>query len=105
MQMDGPQCGTAVSLAPKNSRLLNTLIRQENNYYSLIGQPDLLIVLKVDPEIAVRRKVDETETSVRARSTEVWELDWHQFSAFEVNASLTREEVLSQVKNLLWEHL
>ena len=65
----------------------------------------MLIVLKVDPEIAVQRKVEETEISVRARSTEVWELDWEKLSAFEINANRSKGEALSQIKTLVWEHL
>jgi thymidylate kinase len=105
MKMDGPQCEFAITNSPKMNWFLKFLTDKEKSYYQQIKLPDLLIVLKVDPEIAVQRKVDETEASVRARSSEVWDLDWGKLSAFEINANRSKEEVLSQVKTLVWEHL
>jgi len=105
MKMDGPQCKDALSRSKKTSSFLKFLTNKEEFYYRKIQLPDLLIVLKADPEIAVQRKVDETELSVRARSTEVWELDWEKLPAFTVNASKSKEETLAQVKALVWEHL
>ena len=105
MQMDGPQCETAIPPSKKSNWFLRLLVGRENSYYKQIQKPDLLIVLKVDPEIAVQRKREETAESVRARSTEVWKLDWNNLSAIEVNANKPREEMLSQIKALVWEHL
>ncbi len=105
MKMDGPQCKEALSPSKKTSGFLQFLVNKEGFYYQQIQLPDLLIVLKVDPEIAVQRKVEETELSVRARSTEVWELDWEKQSAFTVNANKSKEETLAQVMALVWEHL
>jgi thymidylate kinase len=103
--MDGPRCEEAISVSKSNHWFLKVLINQEKYYYQQIQLPDLLIVLKVDPEIAVQRKVDETEISVRARSTEVWKLDWDKLSAFSVDASKSKSQTLSQVKEIVWEHL
>ena len=105
MKMDGPQCEFALTALKKKSRFLKNLTMKEKSYYQQIKLPDLLIVLKVDPEIAVQRKADETEISVRARSTEVMGLDWDQLSAFSINANRSKNEILSQVKALVWEHL
>ena len=105
MKMDGPRCEEAISVSKSNHWFLKVLINQEKYYYQQIQLPDLLIVLKVDPEIAVQRKVDETEISVRARSTEVWKLDWDKLSAFSVDASKSKSQTLSQVKEIVWEHL
>jgi thymidylate kinase len=105
MKMDGPQCEFAINNSKKKNWFLKFLTNKEIFYYRQIRLPDLLIVLKVDPEIAVHRKVEETETSVRARSTEVLELDWDKLSAFMINANGSKEETLSQVKALVWEHL
>ena len=103
--MDGPQCEFALTALKKKSWFLKNLTVKEKSYYQQIKLPDLLIVLKADPEIAVQRKADETEISVRARSTEVMGLDWDQLSAFSINANGSKEEILSQVKALVWEHL
>ena len=105
MKMDGPQCKDAISRSKKTSKFLKFLINKEEFYYQQIKLPDLLIVLKVNPEVAVQRKIEETELSVRARSSEVWELDWDKLPAFSVNASKSKTGVLSQVKALVWEHL
>jgi thymidylate kinase len=105
MKMDGPQCESAVTSSQKMNWFTQYLINKEKSYYQKIKLPDLLIVLKLDPEIAVKRKVDETAVSVRARSSEVWGLDWEKLSAFEVDASRSKEEALSQVKAIVWEHL
>lgn len=105
MKMDGPQCEYAMTSSKKADWFLRLLSNKEKSYYQQIKLPDLLIVLKADPEVAVQRKADETETSVRARSSEVWGLDWGKLSAFEVDANRSREEALSQVKALVWEHL
>jgi thymidylate kinase len=105
MNMDGPLCETALANLQKKSKLLKFLTEKEKFYYQQIQLSDLLIVLKLDPEIAVQRKTEETEASVRARSSEVWGLDWEKVSGFSVDASRSREEALSQVKALVWEHL
>ena len=105
MEMDGPQCEKAIARSNKTNFFLNFLKNREKFYYQQIKLPDLLIVLKVNPEIAVQRKKDETELSVRARSTEVWELDWKKLPAFEIDANRSKDETTSQVKKLVWEHL
>jgi thymidylate kinase len=105
MKMDGPQCESAVTDSEKMNWFIQFLVNKEKSYYQQIKLPDLLIVLKLDPEVAVQRKVDETAISVRARSSEVWGLDWEKLSVFEVDASRSKEEALSQVKAIVWEHL
>jgi thymidylate kinase len=105
MKMDGPQCESAITSLKKMNWFIQFLVNKEKSYYKQIKLPDLLIVLKLDPEVAVQRKVEETAVSVRARSSEVWGLDWEKLSAFEVDANKSKEEVLSQIKSIIWEHL
>jgi len=105
MAMDGPQCKQAISSLQKASWLHHFLAKLEISYYEQIRLPDLLVVLKLEPELAVQRKRDESEVSVRTRSTEVGELDWTGKSAFVIDASVPREEVISQVRSLVWAHL
>lgn len=105
MKMDGPQCEDAMASSKKTNSFLRLLANKEKIYYQQIKLPDLLIVLKVNPEIAVQRKIDETQASVQARSSEVWSLGWEKLSAFEVDANRSKEEALSLVKDILWEHL
>lgn len=103
--MDGPQCEQAASSLEKPNWFHHFLAKLEMSYYERIRLPDLLIVLKVEPELAVQRKRDESEASVRARSTEVWGLEWTEKSAFVIDAGFQREEVISRVKDLVWAHL
>ncbi|MFZ5858234.1 MAG: hypothetical protein ACOYZ6_15520 [Chloroflexota bacterium] len=105
MQMDGPQCESALTNVKRQTRFLRFLADREKFYYEQIHPPDLLIVLKLDPEIAVQRKTDETEASVRARSSEVWGLEWENVSGFVADASRSREEAFSQVMSIVWSRL
>jgi thymidylate kinase len=102
---DGPQCGRALAALEKPSHLLQSLAGIEASYYRCIQLPDQIIVLKVDPEIAVQRKSEETEASVRARSGEVFEKDWNGLPAHVLDASLPKAEILAQARALLWEAL
>lgn len=115
--MDGPQAkrfldqlGNGVHaeglLRPKqNSRLVKSIIRQEEIYYHQIVLPELLMVLRVNPEIAVQRKIDEDPNSVRMRSTEIWEVNWDNTTAYVIDGSKSREEVLDELKALIWSKL
>ncbi len=102
--MDGPHLAR-VSVNMPATRMLKRLIQMEESYYQKLTVPDLLIVLRLNPETAVKRKPSEKAESVRARSTEIWEKDWEQTSAHVIDASQSKEEVLQQVKELLWSHL
>lgn len=104
MKMDGPQCERTTRDRKPNA-FLRMLSRLEKSSYRKISLPDMLIVLRVDPEIAVSRKTDETEVSVRARSNEVWSLNWAKTPAHVVDAGRTKEEILAQLKALIWSHL
>jgi len=88
-----PQCA---------SRLTKLLVHWEERYYQQIPPPDILIVLRVDPEIAVQRKTNEDASAVRARSTEIWELNWEDTDAHVVDASRGKAEVLAELKALIW---
>lgn len=102
--MDGLQPDLRRDLRRSN-RLIEFMVRAGEKYYQQIMQPDVLIVLRVDPEIAVRRKTDEDATSVRSRSREIYDLDWRQTPAHVIDASRSHKEVLSEVKALIWSEL
>lgn len=105
MAMDGPQCEQAIASLEKANWLHHFLANLENSYYEQIRSPDLLIVLKVKPDLAVQRKRNESEASIRSRCAEVQSLDWAEKSAFVIDASLQMEEVISQGRDLVWAHL
>jgi len=102
--MDGPQSERMTSTCNTNW-LIKFLIKLETKYYQQIVLPDLLVMLRVYPETAVQRKTDEDAVSVRARSTEIWELDWQQTPAYVINAGRSKAEILSELKALVWSKL
>jgi len=102
--MDGPQIARMTASVP-NKKLVKYLINMEESYYLKIDLPDLIILLLADPEIATQRKTDEIEEEVHARSSEIWEIDWIQTPASVINANLSKIEVLTEVKRLIWSRL
>lgn len=102
--MDSPQIEQYADRNSKN-RLFKYLANRERKWYSSIKAPDMLIVLKVDPEIAVQRKTTEESTLVRARSREIWQLNWEETSAIVIDAGRPKEDVLSEIKSLVWSLL
>ncbi len=102
--MDGPQVERVTRNFGENF-LIRILTRLEKSYYEQIMTPDLLIVLKANPEISVERKTDESPASVWARSSEIWNLDWSTSSAHVIDASRPKPDVLSDLKALVWSNL
>lgn len=102
--MDAPQIETLMH-GRSEGGVYRRLSDAEKRLHRAIGDPDLLIVLRVDPEIAVARKPDESAESVRTRSGEVWALDWRATDARVVDASQSKELVLAELKSLIWSAL
>jgi len=103
--MDSPNASIRMSNRVRDHWLVKFLIGLETKYYPQILLPELLIVLRVDPEIAVQRKQEESELSVRARSTEIWEFNWKETIAHVIEADQPKEAVLSEIKCLVWSVL
>ena len=101
--MDCPRTLTFRDL-PGQGRLARWLIAYEGRQYSVFTRPDVLVVLRVDPEIAVRRKTDEEPAYVRRRSTEVWNASWEQ-DAVVLDAARSAAEVMADVRAAVWERL
>jgi thymidylate kinase len=102
--MDGPQLYRRLN-GGKANRVARFLVQTEERYYQDIMPPELLIVLRIDPEIAVLRKPEEDAAFVRARAQEIWEIDWGKTTAHVIDASLPKAEVLSMIKSTLWSEL
>jgi thymidylate kinase len=82
------------------------LVSVERGYYARFTWPDRLIVLRVDPAIAVQRKQCEEEAEfVRPRSNEVWQTDWSDTPAVVVDAGQEREEVQATLRTIVWSRL
>jgi thymidylate kinase len=98
--------GATQPLRPRTEHpLVRFLVKLEEYYYKGMVNPELLIVLRVDPETAVERKRDEQEDDVRARSTAIWSLNWQGTGAHVVDASKGRAEVLAELKQLIWSRM
>jgi thymidylate kinase len=102
--MDGPQSDRMTRNVPGNA-IIRFLGRLEKRYYRSLTWPELLIILKVDPEIAVQRKEDEDAESVRPRSQEIWELDWSQTPAHVIDAGRSKVQVMRELKTLIWSQM
>ena len=102
--MDGPYAGQLLS--PRRVHwLAKILIKLEESYYQQFVSPELLIVIRVDPQIAVQRKTDEDAASVRERSTAIWELSWEHTDAHIIDGSKSKSDVLTELKALIWSEL
>ena len=101
--MDGPRTTRVPGLASRP--LARRLIHREAAYYERILPPDLLIVLRVDPEVAVERRHDEDVDFVRRRAQEVWDNDWSSQNTVVIDASKPLQEVLGEVRAVVWAFL
>jgi thymidylate kinase len=102
--MDGPITDLATE-ATEGRPVLARLARWEHAYYKHFEYPDVLVVLRIDPDVAVARRRDEEEDFVRTRCTEVWRADWSGTPAVVVDAGRSKSEVLSEVKACVWSRL
>ena len=101
--MDGPWAARFRAMPQK--RWLRHLSRLELRYYRHILAPDLLVVLRVDPETAQRRKDGEPPEMVRTRCREIWEKDWTGSGAHVVDAGRPQPEVIAYLKQWIWREL
>lgn len=87
-------------------RWARSMAALERRYYDRIGSPDILLVLRLDPDIAVERKRGvEPESSVRPRSEEIWHIDWHGTPAVVIETDSAKEQVLSEIRSAIWSRL
>jgi thymidylate kinase len=100
----GPSAAQGLATAAQ-SRLASWLRDVETTYYARIGNPNLLVVLQIDPEAAVARKTDEPADYVLARARLLWDVDWSNASARIVDAGRPLEQVVAELRFHLWENL
>lgn len=101
--MDGPRVQRVMD-PDRWSWLTRRLAARERRYYRAITRPEVLIVLRVDPETAVAR-TDEPADFVRARWREIWAIDWATVPAHVIDSGEPRQEVLSRLEALVWAEL
>jgi hypothetical protein len=100
--MEAPLIASRASAPLVDRSFVRAMAQLEERYHEAIGPPDLLAVLRLDPESAVARKTEERPESVRARGAEVWTVDWAAAGAHVVDASQPRDAVARQLKSLVW---
>jgi thymidylate kinase len=102
--MDGARTSRVPGLTG-GARLARWLIERERRCYAQILRPEVLVVLRLAPEIAVRRRTDEDAEFVRLRSGEVWDADWRDSGGYILDASQPQADVLEQIKAYVWSRL
>jgi hypothetical protein len=85
--------------------LARRLVALEERAYERILPPDIVVVLRVEPGTAVRRKPEEDPDVVRERSAEIWNLEWNPSRACVIDAGQSPGRVLSELKALIWSRL
>ena len=103
-QMDGSRTRWVPEseLSPLDRRL----VAAERRHYDAIGRPDLLLVLRVDPDTAVHRKRGEDPAEfVRPRSAEVFGIDWRNTGAVLLDAGRPAGAVLADAQAAIWANL
>ena len=103
--MDGPRTTWILRNPESFSSTTLRLARAEARIYDQIAPPDVLFVLRIDPEVAVARRSDEESGYVRARNAEVRSVDWSGTSATVVEATSPPEVVLDLIRQAVWERL
>jgi thymidylate kinase len=102
--MDGSRTASLANVESLG-RVARYLARLERRYYDRVMLPEVLIVLRVDPEVAVARKPEEEVAFVRARSTEIWSSGWSETPALVVDSSRPQQAVLDEIKSLVWSRI
>jgi len=102
--MDGVQAGHIIH-PEKANWFTRYLLKLEAGYYQHIMPPDVLIVLRLDPEIAVRRRAGEDPDWIRGRSEEIWGVNWQETSAHIVDSGQPKAEVLGKIRSIVWSRI
>jgi thymidylate kinase len=102
--VDGPR-SASLSVGDRQVVTAHRLVSWERSFYDRIGPPEVVVVLRVDPEVAVKRRPDEDAAFVRARSSEFWDRDWSEIGALVVDANNPKADVLREVKCAIWGEL
>lgn len=100
----GPSLAQGEALAAR-TRFAATLRRCELDYYSRMAAPDLVVVLRVEPDTAVWRKPEEPAAYVHRRASIVWATEWPERHAILVDADQPLPHVLRELRSRIWEAL
>jgi thymidylate kinase len=100
----GPSTHQGVALDARGP-VAEWLRRMEAHCYALIAAPDVLFVLRVDPDTAVRRKQDEPSAYVRERARRLWDTRWRTPRSHIVDATRPLAAVEAELRQRVWEAL
>ncbi|MGA7271077.1 MAG: hypothetical protein WB239_08390 [Acidimicrobiia bacterium] len=98
---------------PRNARVAQrypgfatrVLARLETRFYAGLGSPDVTVVLRVSPEVALMRRPEQDAEFVRRRAQEVVETKWDGDAVFVLDADEGREAVDVNVLRAVWRGL
>jgi thymidylate kinase len=77
----------------------------ERRCYAQILEPDVVMVLRVDPAVAVARRPEDDPVFVRTRNEEIWSGDWTRGRVTVLDASRPQDEVLAEALRVAWAGL
>ncbi len=97
--------GSRTTGLPRGSAAARWLSAREQAIYRTMVPPDLLIVLKVHPDIAAGRRPDQAEEFVRTRASEVFAAEWDGTGAVVIDAAATPDEVFRAAFEAVWSRL
>ncbi len=90
---------------PSAGRIARWMSAREQKIYEQMAGPDLLLVLRVDPDVAAERRSDQASDFVRTRASEVWQAPWDETPAVVIDAGGTPDEVFRAAFSALWSRL
>jgi thymidylate kinase len=102
--MDGARTAWLLD-RPGTSGLVRTLARYEKRCYAAMQPPDVLLVMRLDPEVAVARGNGDEPSYVRRRNTEIFEADWSGTNAVVIDAAQPLAKVQADVREAVWARL
>lgn len=85
--------------------LASWIRRREAAYYGRLREPDVVLVLRVPPEVAVSRRVEQEREFVLRRAAEIYQYDWKERNVFILDAGQPIAEVQQQARALVWSLL
>ena len=102
-QLVGPRIRE--NAGPNPGTLAQRLATLEEDYYRRIPAPDLRLILRVPPDVAVRRKTTEPAEYVRRRALAVWDTQWTGSNTRVIDAGQPLVDVVTDLKGALWVEL
>src|SRR5882762_7074201 len=102
--LSGPSETQGQALAAQ-SRFASAIRKWERRFYERMTPPDVVFLLRLDPETAVSRKPTEPADYVRKRAQLTADTDWSKSGARIIDASQGLPEVVATLKAELWSTL